>query len=267
MEFIAYIDEAGDEGFGKLRDPANAGGQSRWLLIGACLVLAENDPKVPQWRDGVIERLQKPWKHLHFCDLSHDQRVVVSQEISKLPLGAALTFSHKVTIPGTKFAEVFAKKGYLYNYLLRWLLERLTSEVAAADPNGRLRLVFSKRGGTNYRSMRDYLILMRDGRELLKPVRSINWKVLDVDDIEVENHSKRAGLQLADCITSAFYAAVEPNRYGNYEPRYADQLRPRVIHKGGNALNHGIAPVPSFSGCRADEAQMAFFRSFTKVSG
>lgn len=114
--------------------------------------------------------------------------------------------------------------------------------------------------------MKDYLILMRDGRELMRPVRSINWKVLDVDNISVENHSKWAGLQIADCITSAFFQAVEPNAYGNYEPAYANLLRGCVMRppQGGSALNVGVVPVPSFVKCQADDAQLAFFKSFTQ---
>jgi hypothetical protein len=59
---------------------------------------------------------------------------------------------------------------------------------------------------------------MRDKKEVVRPVRSILWDVLDIDDIAVENHRKWAGLQIADCVTSAFFAAVEPNAYGNCEP-------------------------------------------------
>jgi len=36
-EYVAYIDEAGDEGFGKLA-AGPVGGQSRWLVLGACIV-------------------------------------------------------------------------------------------------------------------------------------------------------------------------------------------------------------------------------------
>ena len=68
--------------------------------------------------------------------------------------------------------------------------------------------------------MLEYLKLMRDARELMRPVRSINWSVIDINNIAVENHSKWAGLQLSDCITSAFFSAVEPNTYGNYEHSY-----------------------------------------------
>ena len=95
--------------------------------------------------------------------------------------------------------------------------------------------------------MKDYLMLMRDGHETAKPVRSINWSVVDVDAIAVENHNKWAGLQISDCVTSAFFRAIEPNIYGNYEPRYAQILKGNLIKSGGNALNCGLTPVPSKS--------------------
>ena len=38
--------------------------------------------------------------------------------------------------------------------------------------------------------------------------------MFDPSNIVVENHSKRAGLQIADAVTSAYFLAVEPNYYG-----------------------------------------------------
>lgn len=269
-DFIAYIDEAGDEGFGKLRQPGAVGGQSRWLAIGGCLVLADVDKRLPALRNQILARFpQRTSRDLHFRELNHDQKVVACQEIGGFQLGAAVMLSHKTTIPGTKYAAVFKQKGYLYNYLVRWFLERVTAECAAHSgaESCSLRLVFSKRGGTDYHSMKSYLRLMRDGRELMPPVRSINWKVLDIDNIVVEDHSRWAGLQIADCITSAFWTGLEPNAYGNAEERYADLLRSRLIHKKGNALNHGITPVPSWYAAHPSESQKAFLLSFNKGCG
>jgi hypothetical protein len=112
--------------------------------------------------------------------------------------------------------------------------------------------------------MKDYLVLMRDGHELIQPVRSINWKVLNVDDITVASRSKWAGLQIADCVVSAFFQAVEPNTFGNYEPAYANLLRPNVLRTAYGALNTGVTPVPSFFKCGADAQQLEFFKSFAK---
>lgn len=268
--FIAYIDEAGDEGFGKLKEPGRPGGQSHWLAIGGCIVPTEHDKRLPKLRDEIIGRFpRRISRDLHFRNLNHDQKVVACQAIGNFPLGAAVALSHKVTIPGTKYAAVFKQKGYLYNYLVRWLLERVTAACAAEKDRQpcSLRLVFSRRGGTDYHSMRDYLRLMRDGRELVRPVRSINWNVLNIEDLVVEDHSRWAGLQIADCITSAVWAGLEPNAYGNTEPRYAELLRPRFLNTRGNALNDGIVPVPSWHAAQPNEAQRAFLLSFTKGCG
>jgi hypothetical protein len=265
---IAYVDEAGDEGFGKLAD-GNATGQSRWLLIGAAITRGGDDPTLPGLRDKIIARFPKMKRRdLHFRELKHDQKVVVTQEIAKMPVKACVTFSNKITLVGTRWADTFKRPGHLYNFLTRWLLERVTThcamEARAEGIDGRLKVVFSRRGGTDYQSMVRYMELMRDGRELMQPVRSINWSVFDPSDIAVENHEKRAGLQIADAVTSAFFSAVEPNTYGNYETRYAENLRSSVLRRGGSALNCGITPVPSFTKCQPNDHQLAFFESFRR---
>ena len=226
-EFIAYIDEAGDEGFGKIKRQAQSGGQSSWLIIGAMIVRAESDPSVPMWKRSICSKFPNMQsKDLHWSKLNHDQRAVVSADISALPLYAAMTLSHKVTIPGSTHETTFKQPGYLYNYLTRWLLERLIDWCRKeAEPNpASLRLVFSKRGGTNYKDMKKYLRKLSHGNELYKAPRTTDWSVLDINGIEVENHSKRAGLQLADCITSSFFTALEHNRYGNTEGDYKETL-------------------------------------------
>lgn len=265
---VVYIDEAGDEGFGKLTAD-DSGGQSRWLLLGAAIVGGEYDPSLPALKSRILARFpEKRTPDLHFRKLKHEQKVVVSQEIAAEPIGVCIAFSHKITLPGSRWAETFKRPGYLYNFLTRWLLERVTSHCAedarTRRVNGRIKVVFSRRGGTNYSAMHDYMLLMRDGREVMRPVRSIDWSVFDPDDIVVENHSKWAGLQIADATTSAFFAAVEPNGYGNHEPRYAEILRDKAIRNNGSALNCGVTPVPGIGQCRATPAQLEFFRSFAR---
>lgn len=269
-EYIVYIDEAGDEGFGKLKRDGQVGGQSHWLAIGGCIVSAENDQRLPALKRQILARFpQRSSRDLHFRDLNHDQKVVACQEIGGFPLGAAVMLSNKTTIPGSKYATLFKQKGYLYNLLVRWLLERVTSvcQRAARGEGCRVRLVFSRRGGTDYHSVGEYFRLMRDGKELIPPPRSIVWDVLDVDDVVVEDHSKWAGLQIADCITSAFWTAVEPNIYGNHERAYAELLKPRLLHKGGSALGQGLTLVPSLDNARPTDAQRAILMSFANGCG
>ena len=112
--------------------------------------------------------------------------------------------------------------------------------------------------------MMEYLRLMRDGRELLPPTRSIDWSVLDIDKIVVENHGRWAGLQIADCITSAFFSGVEPNAYGNTEPGYAQLLKGRLLKANGSHLNAGLTAVPSMAKSALSPNQKAFFESFQR---
>ncbi|MDR4305451.1 DUF3800 domain-containing protein [Chelatococcus sambhunathii] len=261
--FTAYIDEAGDEGLGKLAS-GSIGGQSRWFVLGACIVNHDGDLKLPAWKDAIIARFpNKQRRDLHFRDLKHDQKVVVSQEIAKLPIGACVVMSHKATLIGTKYEAIYKRKGHLYNYLLRWMLERITFilERESLPEPACLKIVFSRRASTDYQKMKDYLYLIKNEREMFTPIRRIRWNVLNIEDIVVENHSKWAGLQIADCITSAYFSAVEPNIYGNYEPTYATLLKEKLLTTNGVSLNWGLTPVPSLGGCRADDRQYAFLQS------
>lgn len=270
FDYIAYIDEAGDEGFGRLHLP-DPGRQSKWFLLGAAIVEGAQDALVPRWRNEILARFPTGKKRdLHFRDLKHAQKVVVSQELAMRPVRCCVTFSNKITLVDSRWAETFKRPGYLYNYMTRWLLERVTTYVAvqsrALDRPARLKVMFSRRQNTNYQSMIDYMHLMRDGREKIRPVRSIDWTVFDPADIAVENHSVRAGLQVADAYTSAFFSAVEPNGYGNTERAYAKLLRKSPIRSNGNALNCGITPVPSLDRCRANDDVRQFFESFFRES-
>ncbi|MEI3806814.1 DUF3800 domain-containing protein [Agrobacterium sp. CCNWLW32] len=260
--FVAYVDEAGDEGFGKLRDDVPSA-QSKWFSIGACVVNEGNDKLLPCWRDEIMSAFKnKKARDLHFRDLSHDQRVHASSIIAQKPIGACVISSCKETILDAEEIDIFKRKQHLYNYLTRFLLERITAACkrrASADgAQARLKVVFSRRKGTDYEQMREYLSFMRDGKEKMKPVRSIDWTVLNPDDIAVENHKVRAGLQIADLFTSAVWKALEPNGYGRCEDRYAKEISSRFLKFKGNALNSGLTIIPPYSKCPLNSEQKTF---------
>jgi hypothetical protein len=116
VKIVCYIDEAGDEGFGKLRLPGS-GGQSKWLFLGAIVLSAANDRNMPAWRDELSSYLfpDKPRRELHFRNLDHHHRVAACTYISGKPLGICAVGSNKQTIVGSGKEEVFKRKGYLYN--------------------------------------------------------------------------------------------------------------------------------------------------------
>lgn len=273
MEFYAYIDEAGDEGITKLRDKKNGepGGQSRWLVLGGILVSSETDKTLPKIRDEIVSLFpKKKGRDLHFRELKHEQKVVAVDTIASKRIGVCGICSCKETLlDGGKFEKLFQQKGHLYNYLTRLLLERLTTAVAKesrrAGAQARLNVVFSRRMNTDYHAMRNYLILMRDGKEKQQPIRSINWSVFSPDDIWVENHSRWAGLQLADVATSSIFNALEPNFYGKYEPRYALTLAKRFLSSNRSLLDCGMTLIPRFSSCPLDNDQREFIKELQKM--
>lgn len=248
--YYAYIDEAGDEGFGKLRSSTESG-QSRWLVLGGIIVAEDADRALPRWRDDITNLFQtkKKERDLHFRNLKHAQKVAACKNLTKQKFGIVTVCSNKITVANSpKYVSIFKDKGMLYNYLTRFLLERITTSVAKArNRDGcevELHVRFSRRGGTDYHAMHDYLILMKEGREKIKPVRSIDWSVFNPDHIKVENHSKLAGLQIADVVTSALAAGLEPNLYGDVEGQYAEILADHFVKHKGSILDCGLTLIP-----------------------
>lgn len=269
-KFFAYIDEAGDEGFGKLK-VGRCGGQSRWFALGAIIVSDQNDRCLPQWRDEAVAIFEHKKRDLHFNKMKHEQKVALCRLFENRQFGACVICSDKVEITKLQplLYEKYKEKGHLYNYLTRFLLERLTAACKRkADKLGtkaQLEVTFSRRAGTDYTVMRDYLFLMRDGKEKLPPVRSIDWSVLNPEDIKVENHSKRAGLQLADVVTSATYAGLEPNLYGDVETKYTRLFSRRFLKENNAISNCGVTIVPKSSARK--EIPTRLLRELEKCAG
>ena len=109
------------------------------------------------------------------------------------------------------------------------------------EGDGRVRIVFSRRGGLSYEGFRRYLMRLKTGDQ--EDIR-IHWNVIDIDGIEARDHSSKAGLQIADLIAYCMTAALEPNPYGNCELRYARILRPLIYKRGDNYLSYGVKLVP-----------------------
>ena len=266
-KYFAYVDEAGDEGFGKLRSQG-ATGQSRWLCLGAIIITEENDALLPSWRDEILSlfREKKNRKEIHFRHLNHSQRLATCQRLAEKPIGICVIASNKETILDNEKLETFKRKQHLYNYLVRFLMERLTEACIkkSKEEGADLHVTFSRRSGTDYQAMREYFELMRDGREKIKPARSIDWNVFDPVNIRVENHAIRAGLQLADVVTSATFSALEPDNFGNNEPRYSLALHPRYLAQNGSVANFGLTLIPPPGRSPLNEDQKKYWADISK---
>jgi len=238
FSFKAYVDESGDEGF---VFNADGSGSRRWLVLSAVVVRKKNDLGLVKLMREVRELLGKqPKMQLHFSDLKHEQRVPYVKRIAGHTLRTVSVLVHK---PSIQASEMFqAEKFLLYRYAARLLLERISwlcrDHRIEGEGNGEVEIIFSNRSIMSYDDLRAYLRLLRDRQDPMT-VR-IDWGVVSPEHVSAVNHEQLAGLQVADAVASSLYYAVQKNRYGEVEPRYAAILKPTFYRHKDRALGNGL---------------------------
>lgn len=128
--YIAYIDEAGDDGLQRVR-PSDPGAASEWLVISCLLVRAERDREVLPWLKTLIASFnQHQMTHLHFRQLREDQKMVAAEFIAGLPVRLFAVISNKRNMKGYKNLVAAQAKikvtAWFYVWLSRILIERVT---------------------------------------------------------------------------------------------------------------------------------------------
>jgi len=251
--FLAYIDESGDDGLERFREPGAGGGASSWLVISACVFRQIHTLDAVSWRDEISAAIpEKKSRELHFVKMNRNQRVVAAQVIATKPLRAINILAAKRPIP----ENIYTEKNQLYFYMTRYLLERLSwlcrdFRRVVPEGNGRVAITFSRRGGMSYQHFRDYLRRLTVAEQDVR----IHWPVIDIDSVTAKDHSTSASLQIADVIASSFGAAIEPNNYSNCETRYAEILKPITYNRGNNYLSYGVKFVPRTEECGLTQEQ------------
>lgn len=244
--FVAYIDESGDDGLkGRFRQPGAGGGPSHWFVIGATVWRLSRDLDMVNCAKDIIQRLpeRKRKKPLHFTELDHAQRVMAITQLVNKPFRASGVFAYKPLMRD----DVYVSKNQLYHYMTRYLIERLSwlcrdHRKSVPEGDGRIKIVFSRRGGMDYEDFQQYL---RHLQGVKNSDIKINWSVIDIDGVEAQDNGRRYGLQLADIVIGGLRSALEPDLYGNVEPRFMEMLKPHVYHRNGNYLSYGAKLVPT----------------------
>lgn len=243
FSFRAYVDESGDEGF--VFNPDGSGSR-RWLVLSAAVVRRKHDHGLVPLMAEVRKLLGKaPKAQLHFSDLKHEQRVPYVRHIAAHPLRTVSVLIHK---PSIQEPEKFqAEKFLLYRYAARFLLERVSwlcrDHRAEGEGNGQVETIFSNRSIMSYDELRAYLRLLKEQSDPMD-VR-IDWSVVDPDHVSAVNHEQLAGLQVADAVASSLYYAVQPNRYGETEEKYAALLKPTFYRHKTKAVGYGVKFWPA----------------------
>ena len=145
--------------------------------------------------------------------------------------------------------EKFQSTKYLlYRYATRLLLERVSwlcrDQRRAGEGNGFTEITFSNRSNMSYEDIRDYLRLLLRQAEANPESVQIDGTVIDPDRIHSVEHSKLAGLQVADAVASGFHFAVKMNRYGETETSYLSHLKKTIFRHKGEAMGYGLKVWP-----------------------
>jgi hypothetical protein len=136
----------------------------------------------------------------------------------------------------------------LYRYATRLLLERvswLVREHRRPDEgDGFTDVIFSNRSNMSYEDIRSYMRLLRSQSASHPQTVQIDSSAIDPDRIRAVEHSKLAGLQVADAVASGLHFALKVNRYGETEPSYLPHLKKTIYRHKAVALGYGLKMWP-----------------------
>ena len=260
--YVAYIDEAGDDGLYRSLRPDDPNGASEWMVMSAIVVKAENDAATVTWLREIIDELdQHQVSHLHFRRLTEAKKSAVCARLAGYPLRCFTVMSHKQNMRNYRniSAEMARvnRTAWFFCWLSRLLLERVTAYCAhrAAKDHGGPRVVrieFSDRGGVKIDDIKAYYRYLREQSRmgmLYIDRFDLAWSALDVQHLVVHPNRMRAGLQLADIASSAFFQAVERTQSGLTRPQPAKLLLPRVCQRPtrhGGRYGYGLKIMPTW---------------------
>ena len=278
--YVLFVDESGDDGYAKVW-PIDPRGASEWLVLGAVLVRVANQASPVQWvREfkRTIKGAQSP--DLHYYTLSAEKRLEACEHLAQCPVRCFAVISNKRNMRGYRNyrAERWDTRNPLYNWLLRVLLEKASRYCAGRSMYDygemrSMRIELGARGGVSVPRIRVYLQKLRAQSQmkwLVVKRDDLAWECIDEMQIEAIRADKRAGIQLADTVASAFGNAVSL-RGGPMDPRPAKGLfKVMAQRKKGWRAGFSVKLLPDppalwRAGLTADH--VAFFESFDYERG
>jgi hypothetical protein len=238
--YIAYIDEAGDDGTRKIKTDRSPGA-SEWMILSAVLVKVEREKDVLGWVQELVRMIgQHQITHLHFRTLPDDKKEMCCNYLSKQHVRLFSMISNKRNIEGRRNIRAeragVNRTARFYCWMTRLLLEEITDFCArrTLSDYGEKRIVrfeFSDRGGLNIKDIRSYYkyIQAQTRMETIYIDRyNLDWSVVDTEEFYVYPNKMRAGLQLSDIVASAFYAGLERTSAQPLNSEFAKLLFPRM---------------------------------------
>lgn len=274
--YVAYIDEAGDDGLQKVK-PLDPNGASEWLILSAVVVRADREPEIPRWVEEIATRIRhRQQNQIHFKSLNDATRTMACRQLANRPVRLFAIASNKKNMKGYRnpFAEKIPSQCWFYCWLTRLLLERVTHFVKNRSTLDfgeikKLKIVFAKRGGFSYSQLGAYfewLKLKSSGNALVLPLGDLEWSVMDRNFMFVAQPINEPGLQLADVVAGAFFKGCDVYDTKSCDPKFAELLRQRIARwpdtNCGQISGYGIKLMPAWRKARLRQDQQKIFHSF-----
>ncbi len=273
--YVAYIDEAGDDGL-KAVKPLSSPGASEWLILSAVVIRAEKQALLPEWVQSIkseFKNHQRP--DIHFTGLNPAKKARACEMMASFDARYFVIASNKKNMEGynNPFAGKIPSANWFYCWMTRLLLERVTKFVydksmAEFGEPRKLRVEYSARGGIRYSQMSAYYEWMKlKKHNPYLPWGKIYFEVMHSDLLKVYPHLEREGLQLADVVASAFFKACDKHDTGACDPSFAKLLKPRMARepdrlKGGQIAGYGVKLMPSMRVAKLDQDQADIFKFY-----
>jgi hypothetical protein len=277
--FYLFIDEAGDEGLQTLRT-SNPKGSSEYFVLAGLLLRVQRYAELQKFVQDLKAKLGlQPYEEIHFRDLSKKQQDLAIDEIGRFKAGVVAIVSNKrnmiqyrnLRCENSHYEIVngrqrAVKHNWFYNGLFKYLLERASTECARWSKrlygeNRHIKIVFGDRSNFSYAQTGAYLYKLqtsRHDRSYYNNKGSIDWSVVSPAGIQVSRARTDPGLQLADCLASGIFRAVDENWFGDVRADYIRKIRPLFINKGGDCRDYGFKLMPDdFNGPMSRNQQIA----------
>jgi hypothetical protein len=238
--YRVYVDEAGDRGLSST---------SSTHFVVSAVIVADRDDSAARGELATLRSTlgRAPGQVLHFQKLTHSQRLKAAQDVAASSL-AVLTnvVVHKNILgqpmPAGNVAYI-SRPDPMYLWSLRLLLERV-SWYCDESGKGQAIVTFAHVRHFKVQKLHDY----RRALEATPGVQ-IRWPVFANHPFRIDAPARIELLQMADIAASALFRAVEPDDFGNREPRYLDELAPKLYRRGSaNVTSYGLKVFPTAEG-------------------
>ncbi len=218
MLYRVYVDEAGDLGLSPV--------SSRYFVFSAVVVSDANDGRLRSELACLREALGRSSGHpLHFVKFSHSQRLKAVQSVARSSASAivnAVVEKAPIAVRHDSEAAMTPRRNPVHLAGLRLLLERVSWWLSDSECEETI-VSFGQLKGFGAEKMRDYRTTLEADVEA-----DIRWQVFHGHAFRLKGVKELELLQVADIAASAVFKGIEPDRFGNVEPRYANELRPRL---------------------------------------